>query len=234
MKNRISDQAYDSQVPTPQWTVSNKLIELAEINIDAKLVEASISGETEIFLDLRFGLGSIGIGGQEIEIGFKCAELYLDLDGVEITPGSRFGDQRVDAVAMHSLKESVKASSSNAASTKGGFDLDPTKFLASASHEESRSVAQESNFEKDHIKKEYRISARPNRLWLLEGPSGGPLVNTYFAGDLLCKIRPLANSNRRAAKIVLLARKKDVHFSLQKKIGIVKGEFSGARSLNGC
>lgn len=232
MKNRTNDKAHERKVIEPQWTVSNKLVELAEINIDTKLVEASLSGETDIFLDLRFGVGTIEIGGQEIEIGFKCAELYLDLDGVEITPGSRFGDQRVDAVATVSLKESLKASTSSATLTKGGFDLDPTKLLASASHEGSKSVARESNVEKEHLRKEYRISARPNRLWLLEGPNGGPLVNTYFAGDLLCKIRPLVNSNRRVAKIVLLARKKDVHFSLQKKIGIVSKLCGGNINLD--
>lgn len=207
---------------SPQWSTSNTLIELAEINIDTKRVDAAISGETDLILDLRFGLGSIEIAGQEIYIGFKCAELYLDLDGVEITPGSRFGDHRVEAVATQTFKESSKTSVSKIAATKGGIAVEPTKLSANLSRDESSSLAREDALAHDTVKNEYRISARPNGLWLLEGPNGGPLVNTYFAGDLLCKIRPKDNSNRRGTKIVLLARKSHIHFSPpEKKIGVI-------------
>ncbi|MCA0029589.1 hypothetical protein [Mesorhizobium sp. B263B2A] len=197
----------------PEWIVSNKLIDLAELNIDRKVVEASISEETDIILDLRFGLGTIDINGQEIDIGFKCAELYLILDGVEITPGSRFGDHQVEAVITDTLKESTKLSASKATATKAGFTLDPTALLASASHEESGASNMEHAVARDLTRTEYRISARPNGLWFLEGPKGGPLVNTYLSGSLLCKVRPLEKSNRRGAKIVLLSRKNHIYFS---------------------
>lgn len=205
----------------PQWSTSNNLIELAEMNIDAKRVDAAISGETDLILDLRFGLGSIEINGQEIDIGFKCAELYLDLDGIEITPGSRFGDHRVDAVAIHTFTESSKTSVSKTATTKGGVTIEPTNLSANVSRDQSASLEREDAFAHDSVKNEYRISARPNGLWLLEGPNGGPLTNTYFVGDILCKLRPKDKSNRRGAKIVLLARKKNIHFSPpDKKVGI--------------
>jgi hypothetical protein len=221
------------EIGSPRWRTTNALIELAEINIDGQRVDAAIKGETDLFLDLRFGLGGIEINGQEIDVGFRVAELYLELDGVEITPGSRFGDHRVDPVVSQNLKETSKASISKNTNTKGGMSTDLKSLSMNSSHDRATSIVREDVVAQESSKREYRISARPNNLWLLEGPDGGALVDTYFAGDLLCKIRPIDKSNRHGAKIVLIARKRHImHSCPEKKAGLLSKLYSGNTNLD--
>lgn len=212
----------------PRWTISNNIPDVAELAIDNYIVDASISGPVDLQFDLRFATRPIDIEGKEIEIGFKCAELYLILDGAEIVPGSRYGDHKVDPTAVIIQNESVR---SHSESTRSG-NLQIAGDGPSVELGAGRVKGTESTVSKETQTLEYRISAKPNGLWMLEGPGGEALAQTYFNGDILCKIRPLAGANRAGVKIYLITKKKNIWHKVLDKKSAIHNIFRGSVNID--
>jgi hypothetical protein len=170
------------------------------------------SQETEFRIDLRFGQANISFGKYDIDIGFVRAELYLDLDGIEVCPGQRYADHVVEPMTKTAIQHTEKdrISSGSQRSTAGNVSSLPS---LNAQYDFSSNVDREVQLSSERNFAQFRIKAGPNNVWVMKGEEGKPLDASYLTSDtVLCRLRPAKGANRNVISVYVISRKRDIWY----------------------
>jgi hypothetical protein len=203
---------------------NNSLPDLLELVV--RLDESPDNPElTDIKVELR--IATTDLNGPEdlnFTVGLKRAWLSLDLLGLELVPGSRFGEptkpNQVAFESKFSKESTMHASAVAGASLKLGAA--PTGLSASAATEiggkrstDSKTTSSRSATETEaHI----RVKARGNLKWeVSEPPQTNTLDATYLDNEVICRAKAARGANAMSISMIAYARQRDVILELNRK-----------------
>jgi hypothetical protein len=167
--------------------------------------------EGSLSLDLTIGQGSIQVSGDLMEYGIKAAILHIKLEGLEIIPGSKFGEKLLEQASVRNIEREQVVHNSNGG--KVAASLASTDPSVSVAYEAGSSVT--ITEKSDVTELTQNVVALPNR-WMFSAPNNSTLVGTVLSERTpLCKIQTVEGANRKSLSLSLVVKKKDIEFDLK-------------------
>lgn len=187
---------------------TNSLPDLCELAIQFEECGAE-ENVLQCIVELRISNGEIPLGDEECEVNFGRLILSVDVEGIAIEPGSRYGEPlKKNAVAVTKTSNTKKShNQSRRAQLTGSSAKIPeitADFDAGCS---TRVEAEVSTIDEDH---HLRVKARPNGRWEVTEPDRDILDGTYMQGDTLFLAKATGKANRRAACVQLKVKQRDL------------------------
>jgi hypothetical protein len=173
--------------------------------------------EYEIRVDLRIANADLdGTDGLAFNVALKKARLSLDLGGLDVAPGTRFGEPTksnevvikqktatekvVTNEAKAGLNASVSASTTNVQAGVGlkGGTKHSTKGKSVSSSTSSENAT--------HL----RVKARGGNNWEVSEPNAAALDASYLSDNVLCRVVATRGANSRTVELCAYAKQKDL------------------------
>lgn len=189
----------------------NSLPDICELEVRLNKV-SSDQEEIECVVDLRIHNSEIALGDEECQVCFKKLTISVDLEGLDIVPGSRFGEPRKSnevSFTKHSTQEKSKEK-------KLGYGLSTAfgrgRVDASASaNAGSQSLAKHTTSnESREVQVHRRVKARPNKRWEVAELDNEPLDDTYLENTVLFRANKAIGSNRERIAAEVKVKQRDL------------------------
>ncbi len=162
--------------------------------------------------DLRLCSSEIPLGGQECEIGFRRLTISVDVEGLKVIPGSRFGEPK-KANYVPSSTELAERSCSKVESEYGGGASTTGKninFNARAKRNKKDNQSTEKTKLTNSDEGFFLVRAQPNLRWMVSEPSDNLLDGTYLEEEILFQLKPTDTSNRKNISIDVRVKQRDL------------------------
>ncbi|MEX6507722.1 hypothetical protein [Jiella sp. M17.18] len=170
-------------------------------------------------VELTFGSSEIPLDGRIFEVAVRKAVLRLQYEGVDIDPGSRYGQRKLEneistsvtttdkSTGQISASAAAKAKASGSATTMPAADLS-AEAGASASYSRERSQSRVT----DHVTKTHRVTALGGDRWQLQEPADKAVLDgTYIHSDPLCTFTAISGANRHGISAIVSVRQRDLN-----------------------
>jgi hypothetical protein len=194
----------------------NSVPELVEF-----LMRLSGSGEAlALKADLRVGAAELTNEDIAFEVKVKRLLLDLELGGLNLKPGTRYGEPEKANVVLTRTSTAVEQTGKRA--FKGGVSgKADSALVASASAEGSAELShQRTETRKYDTKiehKQLRVKALGNDRWSVAEPDGTELADTYLNNVSLCDLEPVEKANQRVATVRVVADQRDFAFDINRR-----------------
>lgn len=192
----------------------NSIPDLCELEV--RLVgDLETDDDVYCVIDLRVHKGEIPLGDEECEVCFQKITVSVDLGGLSIVPGSRFGEpKKNNAVALKRIsteidkRKKIAGLSFLAKATTSSVEGN-AEFRSGLSSSNER----ESKLESTECEEHYRVRARPNQRWEVIEPDGSALDGTYLEDELLFQMSRVAGSNMETISIDVKVKQRDLQIN---------------------
>jgi hypothetical protein len=214
----------DEATRTGGWGVCldiNSVPELVEFTMVVSKSNESLE-EGNVNVDLRVGPALVeGPDDLTISVSVKRLILSLDLAGLKIAPGSRFGELLKPNTEIQ--ERSVTSETTVEGELKGGLGVKldativPQVDFSTGGRRTAKTTSSTSSTERlTHT----RVRARGNQTWDVTEPPWEEtkyLDATYLNNDLLCKVHLQKGANTRIVQLTAFAKQKELIISTKSK-----------------
>lgn len=195
--------------------------------VDLRAKEVRLEADSSSLLsnlecELRVGEASVSTDKMYAQVKARRLSLNLELEGLEVVAGSRFGDPIKDNMVVVKATSTVEHISSN----KKAADCDAklgvkerNVSIGAAGHVASENKVTSRADLKEEIY-HFRVKAKPNDVWQVAEYNNESLSGTYLAQENLCKLEPVHGANRRRIALSVEVRQKDLEFDVDRR-GVV-------------
>ena len=177
--------------------------------------------------DLEVGLGvfqdEVDIDKVTIAVGIKKAILSVDLEGMEIVDGSKFGLDIAPArtstktcaeSTVQTAVETAVAAEAIAAGEIGALSA-TGKLSVNASGKQTQSASASLKTTRESAAEHVTVKAVGNDMWRVTELDEAVLDRTYLSEQPLCAVRPVrAKPNRQHIEVTVFAKEKEMDVSI--------------------
>ncbi|WGT48902.1 hypothetical protein [Thioclava nitratireducens] len=185
----------------------NSIPEICELGIRLDQVE-TVKGDLRCIAEFRLYNGDLPIGDHECQVSISKATISIELEGLEPSPGTRFGEPRknnsvpVKSVTTRETSRSGAVNFAGSASLKGAKGSASAKFDASS--QEGKAVEADDSYE--HL----RVRALPQLRWEVSEHDGKALDGTYLEEDQLVALQRTDRANRTSFRASVTVKQRDL------------------------
>jgi len=201
------------------WSVSgvsksdnNSIAEL--VDLSARLVKGSDDDGQSLNVELRVHPHSVyGPNDLCISVAIKRLLLNLDLNGLEIVPGTRYGEPTKDNVAVREFTHVTEVSEEATGSGEAAIKISPigTPEVSTTGRASGSIAAKEALSYKD-TRTFSRVRALGNMRWEVAEPPWEiqKLDLTYIPDKTLCRLSVKDRANQKSLEIKATVRQRDL------------------------
>jgi hypothetical protein len=201
----------------------NSLPDLLELL--ARTGKASPGKSIDLCVDLRGAIAELeGPDGISFQVGLRRAWLSVEVSGLNVVPGSRYGEPtKPNDIA---IKEEF--SNQQATSTQG--HLGGTAQLSASSRDMAGKASLDAGIKRSaknssvisatssEVVHHIRVKARGNLMWeITDSPRLSTLDATYLNDCVLCRLAPVKGANAKTAALSVYAKQKDIMLKADKE-----------------
>lgn len=151
-------------------------------------------------------------------IGIEISEAILSLQfsGLEVVPGTKFGNPVVGSKTQQEvhLERTVTISSDRVRTRSGGVGLGAStgglegkvELSRGASDQTGQAISERTN--RTDVVEHHHVKAIGNDNWKISGGPNGPLDGVYINHQSLCEVSPIANANRVGVETEFIVRQR--------------------------
>lgn len=201
----------------------NSIPDLCEIEVTNSPCEGD-AGKVACKVELRLASEEINLGGEECRVGFKKVTISVDMDGMAIVSGSRFGDPVKENKVRNDKKTSQKFDESGGVAADIGVEArGKPKFSVLANMGRSHKKGSSTDFIEEAY--HWRVKARPNNRWEVKEYDDTLLDGTYLSGESLYEAIPNLGANRKWASLDVRVKQRDLVIKEARRNEIGEGFF---------
>tara|TARA_R100000773_G_scaffold29177_1_gene25060 strand:- start:3789 stop:4583 length:795 start_codon:yes stop_codon:yes gene_type:complete len=189
-------------------TSQNSFPDICEFSVSFE-PDAEDSNKLSCVVDLRVSCSEVPLGDQECTISFQRLIISVDIEGIDIIPGTRFGEPlKNNSVVKKKTISQAKTKTKNRGWSFGGSTKARPEGAASAENRSSNETSRDTHISEDE--KHHRVTAKPNlRLEVIEADDD-PLDGTYMEREKLFEAKTKQGGNRTAATLCLKVKQRDL------------------------
>ncbi len=166
-------------------------------------------------VDLRAGSAEIELHGAVVDVCILEMLLYVDLVGLDVAIGPRFGEREIHNEIVVTEKVSSTKKASGSVSGSAALSIDPSRISASATAGVGGKAETEAEITSasETSSSFFSVEALAGKMWKVSERTKMPLKGPYMNGQALCSLEAKHGANQMTATTRACVKQRDLQFS---------------------